>query len=148
MTAREVIEHFALQPHPEGGWYRRTYESSLSMPTARGERLVGTAILFLLQSGEQSRLHRIQSEEMWHHYSGDAVVVFEKRDEGVAETVVGPDFSRGQTPQHVVPAGVWFGARLAEDAGDGARGWALVGCTCAPGFSFADFELAADDTAP
>jgi predicted cupin superfamily sugar epimerase len=47
----------------------------------------------------------------------------------------GPDGLAGQTPQVLVPAGVWQGSVLRP----GGR-YALLGTTMAPGFAFADYE--------
>lgn len=139
-TAAGWIARLGLVRHPEGGWYRETYHSAERVDAAAlpprfgGPRTLGTAIYYLLGAGERSALHRIKSDEVWHHYAGDAVTLWLLDAAGVArEVTLGGD---GE-PQVIVPAGVWYGARV---VGGGA--WALMGGTVAPGFEFADFELA------
>lgn len=135
----ELIAQLALVPHPEGGHYRETYRAQHQVSTPRGPRAASTAILFLLQEGERSHWHRIQSDEAWHFHGGDALLVHELSPGGAATTTrLGMDLAGGEQPQHVVPAGSWFAAEPAPDSP-----WSLVSCTVAPGFDFADFELAA-----
>jgi predicted cupin superfamily sugar epimerase len=118
---KDLIETHALLPHPEGGYYKETYRSEFS-----------TGIFYLLSAGEKSSLHRIKSDEMWHFYSGDALIVAEITESGeVKETRLDKD-----NVQYVVPSGVWFGAYLPEGAE-----FAFVGCTVAPAFHFKDFEM-------
>lgn len=125
--ARRLITTLELKPHPEGGYYRETYRSPHS-----------TAIYFLLTEGERSRLHRIKSDELWHFYCGGPLTVTEIAPDGrVTETALG---AHGGKLQHTVTAGHWFGAQ--PNAG---AGYALVGCTVAPAFQFADFELGRRD---
>ena len=137
-TAKSWIETLRLQPHPEGGYFRETYRASGKGPDGRCH---STAIYFLLESGQISALHRIRSDEVWHFYAGTTLHVHVIDPAGNHTILaIGPD-----NPQGVVPAGCWFGARLSQ-AGDtlgsrGEGGFALVGCTVAPGFEFADFEL-------
>ncbi|MCB0417177.1 MAG: cupin domain-containing protein [Bdellovibrionales bacterium] len=145
MSNREIlIKHLNLKPHPEGGFYAETYRdkgtiSKTALPDRfGGDRNYSTAILFLLSKGEFSRLHRIASDEVWHFYGGDPLVVFEISPSGeLKETLLGQDVLSGQKLQHVVPAGAWFGAYPAAGSA-----YCLVGATVAPGFDFADFELA------
>jgi predicted cupin superfamily sugar epimerase len=136
-TAEELIRAYALQEHPEGGFFRESYRAGEKISTASGERALSTAIYFLLKEGQVSRLHRIKSDEVWHFYSGGPLTVARIRADGaVEETLLGPDLAAGQQVQHVVPAGCWFGAYPAPGAG-----FSFVGCTVAPGFDFDDFEL-------
>ena len=104
-----------------------------------GERSISTAIYFLLEAGQCSHLHRIRSDEIWHFYAGDPLDVVEIDAAGSLKTTrLGGDLLY----QHTVPAGVWFGATLADPGRSHPAGYALVGCTVAPGFDFADFALA------
>jgi uncharacterized protein len=140
MNAADLVRQLKLAPHPEGGWFRETYragESLTALPRRfTGARSISTAIYFLLEAGQCSRLHRIQSDEVWHFYAGDPLIVAEIDSGGRLKTThLGA--TEGAVFQHVVPAGAWFGATLAEGGH-----FALVGCTVAPGFDFADFELA------
>lgn len=142
MEIESIIAALGLAPHPEGGWYRETYRDTLRLPGAalpRGApRSASTAILYLLDAGSFSALHRIASDEVWHFHLGDPLIVHVLHEDGRREDLrLGRDILGGDLVQAVVPRGAWFGARLAE----GGR-FALVGCTVAPGFDFADFELA------
>lgn len=138
MTAREVIDLFDLEPHPEGGHYRETWRG----PDGADGRSVGTAIYFLLAKGERSAWHRIDAEEIWHWYAGDPLTLTTSED-GIdsRSTRLGRRLREGERPQEVVPAGAW---QMAESLGD----WTLVGCTVAPGFRFEGFELAPPDWQP
>lgn len=142
MTAQDIIQKFNLKPHPEGGYFTETYRaseliSSEALPERFcGDRSHGTAILFLLQKGYISQLHRIKSDEIWHFYAGDPLHLFEITPDGkVIETILGNEYSVGQLPQYVVKAGHYFG-------GFSSGAYSFVGCTVSPGFDFADFEFA------
>jgi uncharacterized protein len=144
MIVADLVRQLGLQPHPEGGYFRETYRATENIAAAAlprrfgGARSISTAIHFLLEAGQCSRLHRIQADEVWHFYAGDPLIVVEIDGAGGLKTTrLGGDLAAGAVYQHVVPAGAWFGATPAE----GGR-FALVGCTVAPGFDFADFELA------
>ena len=142
-TAQSYIQSLQMQPHPEGGFFRESYRSEQTMEvTAPGggtqQRNVCTAIYFLLEAGNFSAFHRITSDEIWHFYAGQALEVLELLPSGELRcTRLGPDILRGELPQYVVPANTWFASRVA----DGGT-FSLVGCTVAPGFDFADFQLA------
>lgn len=132
LTATEVITRLDLKPHPEGGHYRETFRDS---DGADGGRSASTAIYFLLARGERSHWHRIDAVEIWHYYAGSALTLHIADDVGQRVVRLGPDLVSGELPQGVVPAHAW---QAAETTGD----WTLVGCTVAPGFDFAKFELA------
>lgn len=136
--ASDIIASLGLAPHPEGGFYRETHRGSLvleGLPHG-APRAAHTAIYFLLPAGTFSALHRVRSDEVWHHYDGDPIDLHTIDDAGRHLVVrLGKDLASGERPQHVVPAGVWQAA-----VPKGAR-WALCGCTVAPGFDFADFEM-------
>ncbi|HTQ03861.1 MAG TPA: cupin domain-containing protein [Polyangiaceae bacterium] len=138
MTAEVLIRELGLAPHPEGGFFRETHRAE-ALPFAlpdRGVRSAATAIYFLLASGDFSAFHRIRSDEVWHHYAGSALEVHTlEPTRGHEVFVLGAAIERGERPQHVVPAGVFQAARVR------GAGYALVGCTVAPGFDFADFEM-------
>jgi len=134
----ELIGQLQLIPHPEGGHFRETYRASALVDTPRGLRSASTAILFLLDGGERSHWHRIESDEAWHFHSGGGLLIHQLSPNGQAQTTrLGLAFAMGEQPQHVVPAGWWFAAEPAPGSP-----WCLVSCTVAPGFDFADFELA------
>jgi len=146
-TAKEVVDMLQLQPHPEGGYFREMYRSgefisgdSLPIQFGDGSRSISTAIYFMLEKGNFSAFHRIKSDEVWHHYEGAAVEVVVIHADGRSEVLsLGKDYAKGQRPLQVVPAGCWFASRVTD------CGFALVGCTVAPGFCFDDFELADRD---
>lgn len=139
MTADKIRHMLQLEPHPvEGGWYRRTYTSAVSVALLRGVRPYGTAIYYLLEAGTFSEMHVLASDEIFHFYLGDPVEMLQLYpDGGSAVFTLGPDLAAGQLVQLVVPAGVWQGTRL---MGDGQV--ALLGCTVTPGFDFADYRSA------
>lgn len=134
MNVDDLVRLLDLAPHPEGGFYRETFRS----PRVEGApaRAASTAIYFLLPSGTFSALHRVRSDEAWHHYDGTPLDLHTIDDQGVHAVVrLGRDLARGERPQHVVPANVW------QAAAPVGEGWSLCGCTVAPGFDFADFEM-------
>lgn len=135
--ALALVNALGLAPHPEGGFYRETWRSPLLLnELARGTRAASTAIYFLLPAGTFSAFHRVASDEAWHHYDGDPLDLHVLDPNGAHSVrVLGRDFARGETPQHVVAAGAWQAA-----VPRGER-YALVGCTVSPGFDFADFEM-------
>lgn len=143
-TAQQIINHLKLQPHPEGGFFKETYRSQGNIPSAglpaayEGSRSFSTCIYFLLTADAFSAFHRVRQDEAWHFYAGSPLKIHAIDPEGnYSETLIGNDFEKGEVPQHVVPGGHWFGVEVL-DPGE----FALVGCTVAPGFDFADFELA------
>ena len=132
---QQLIDRLALQPHPEGGYFREVYRSALQLQSTvvGGQRSAMTDIYFLLPGGQVSRWHRVAHDELWNFYSGAPLKIHQ----------LSPDFSQYSCglldPQvaqfkQLVPAGWW---QAAETEGD----YSLVGCTVAPGFDFADFCL-------
>jgi uncharacterized protein len=134
-AAAEIIALLELKPHPEGGHFRETFRDA--RVDANG-RAVSTAIYFLLARGERSRWHRLDATETWHFYAGDPLALHLANAVGTphgATTLrLGRDLAAGERPQAIVRAGIW---QAAETLGD----WTLVGCTVAPGFEFAGFEI-------
>ncbi|MGF1650176.1 MAG: cupin domain-containing protein [Hyphomicrobiaceae bacterium] len=128
-----IIAAFGLEPHPEGGHYVETFRDRDSDPATGRPR--STAILFLLRDGEVSHWHRIDAAEVWHWHAGGPLELSIVGHEGRSTLRLGRHFDRGEVPQAVVPPGSWQSARP-------VGGWVLVGCTVAPGFDFAHFELA------
>lgn len=138
VSAADIIARLELKPHPEGGHYRETFRDP------RGDvagRAVSTAIYFLMARGERSHWHRVDAVEIWHYYAGDALILQIADASGQRLVRLGPDVGAGEAPQAVVPAQAW---QAAASSGD----WTLVGCTVAPGFEFAGFELAPKGWSP
>ncbi|RVV99381.1 cupin domain-containing protein [Mesobaculum littorinae] len=133
MTADDLIARLALQPHPEGGWFRQTWMAD----APDGARPTGTCIYFLLKAGERSHWHRVDATEIWHFYAGTPLTLrMAETDAGpVTSLQLGADLAGGEVPQAIVPEGHW-------QAAEAGAGWALVGCTVSPGFRFEGFELA------
>lgn len=146
-NADYYIEALGLLPHPEGGFYKEVYRSEEAIarealpPRFSGDRAFSTSILYLLRQHDISALHAINQDEVWHFYAGSSVEihVFSDRRE-YTRLVLGSGPGAGALFQAVVPAGSWFGAHLKSASDNNA--FALVGCTVAPGFDFADFRLA------
>lgn len=139
MTAEEIKKLLNLDPHPvEGGYFRRTYTSAANVELPRGIRAQSTAIYYLLEPGQFSEMHVLDSDEMFHFYLGDPVEMLQLYPDGrSALLILGPDLKASHQVQVLVPAGVWQGTRL---IGDGKM--ALLGCTVVPGFDFADYHNA------
>ena len=137
------VKRLRLEPHPEGGYFRQTYRSEITitreaLPAAfGGHRSASTAIYFLLEGKNFSAFHRLRSDEMWHFYIGTPVSVHVIDTSGKYFLIIlGNDPETGHVFQAVVPAGCWFASHVAD-----WESFALVGCTVAPGFDFEDFEM-------
>jgi predicted cupin superfamily sugar epimerase len=144
MKAKEWVKQLELHPHPEGGFYKETYRSSISIAADAlpgefgGARNVATAIYFLIEKNNFSAFHKIKSDETWHFYDGDALEVIEINSAGhLVKTKIGRNPLNGEVLQYTVPAGHWF-ASWVLSGGE----YSLVGCTVYPGFDFKDFEMA------
>lgn len=142
LSAREVIDLLDLKPHPEGGHYRETFRDPALTPTShQTSRSVSSAIYFLLASGERSHWHRVDAAEIWHWYAGAPLALSLALEAGIKTVRLGCDLLAGERPQAVVGAGIW---QSAESLG----AFTLVGCTVAPAFEFAAFEIAPRDFSP
>ena len=139
MTAEQIKALLELAPHPiEGGHFRQTWAAPGILDLPRGTRSQGTAIYYLLEQGQFSEMHVLESDEMFHFYLGDPVEMLQLFPDGrSALLTLGQDLAAGQQVQVLVPAGVWQGTRL---IGDGKM--ALLGCTVVPGFDYADYRNA------
>lgn len=125
--ARELIDTLGLKPHPEGGWYRQVYKSDAHVvrQSDGAGRTALTTIYFLLVAGTHGAWHRVQSDEVWHFYEGDALELLTR------DLVTRLDADHRV---HVIPANQWQAARP-------LGAYTLVGCTVGPGFEFDDFEM-------
>lgn len=128
-----LIAALDLAPHPEGGWYRETFRQ----PAPDGGRGLATAILFLLETGQQSHWHRVDATELWLWHGGSPLLLHIDR----TSPLLGGDALAGQVPQAIVPANAW-------QAAEAVHGWALVSCVVTPAFDFAGFELAEPGWSP
>lgn len=144
-TAKYWIKLLGLRPHPEGGYYRETYRSIEKIRKLRlpgrygGDRAFSTAIYYLLAGNQRSCFHRLKSDETWHFYDGSSAWIYAiEDDDRLLKKRLGLDAHNGARPQIVMQAGTWFAARPVNP-----RSYVLVGCTVAPGFDFADFEIGA-----
>jgi predicted cupin superfamily sugar epimerase len=136
--AEQVIAALGLAPHPEGGFFRETFRDA----GPAGGRGASTAIYYLLRAGELSRWHRIDAVEIWHWYAGAPLLLSLSPDGHRRQTLrLGGAIVAGERPQAAVPARAWQSARS-------LGAWSLLGCTVAPAFQFAGFELAADGWEP
>jgi predicted cupin superfamily sugar epimerase len=139
MKAGDFVKALQLQAHPEGGYFAEHYRSPLriELPDFVGSRSAATSIYFLLEAGQFSALHRIKSDEIWHFYAGGSLEIIEIDLNGnLLSTRLGNNLQGGEHFSYTVKAGHWFGSRPAPGSE-----FALVGCTVAPGFDFADFEM-------
>ena len=144
LNAAQLIQQYNLQPHPEGGWFKETYKCHEYIPASAlpkrfgSNRAFSTAIYFLLEQGNFSAFHRIKSDECWHFYAGDPLRVYVLQPNGHLDIIdLGNDIFHGQQFQYIVPANCWFASRPLPGSS-----FCFVGCTVAPGFDFADFEMA------
>lgn len=147
LSAADYVSALKLEPHPEGGFYSRTYVSDEQLPAAAlparfgADRFISTAIYFLLDGNDYSAFHRIKSDELWHFYTGGGLHIYVIHPDGKGEVLLlGNDLANGYRFQQVVKAGCWFASKPATE-----NSFSLVGCTVAPGFDFADFEMASKE---
>lgn len=138
MNAKKIIQKLGLLVHPEGGFYKETYRSASTIITDRNEiRNISTAIYFLLENDNRSLFHRLKSDEQWFFHQGEALEIIFIKD-GILNTIIlGTRLDNGEVLQAIIPANTWFAAGVKN-----SNGFSLVSCTVAPGFDFADFELA------
>ncbi|ACF14197.1 protein of unknown function DUF985 [Chloroherpeton thalassium ATCC 35110] len=138
------IEQLELEPHAEGGFFKEVYRSpdfvaSDGLPNRyQTKRALSTSIYFLITDQEFSAFHRLQSDEVWHFYDGDALALHLLTNDGNLKTArLGKNIEAGESLQLVMPGLHWFAAEMTKP-----NSYALVGCTVSPGFEYSDFELA------
>lgn len=137
MKAKDLIEKLQLIPHPEGGYYKQTYRSTIEVSVEGNMRHMCTSIYYLLEDDNISHFHRIKSEELWFFHMGEALEIVILDTHNPRTIILGNEIDKGEVPQAFIPANTWFGSRVKN-----RKGFTLVSCTVAPGFDFADFELA------
>ena len=136
--AKNIIDKLQLLPHPEGGFYRETYRSEMKITTENGPlRNVSTAIFYLLEGADRSHFHRIKSDELWFFHAGQTLEILVLNDHKLERILLGNKLEAGELPQACIPANSWFASHVKDESG-----FSLVSCTVAPGFDFADFEMA------
>lgn len=148
ISPETLIHQLALQPHPEGGFYKEVYRSQAHVEGAclpasfTGKRNFCTSIYYLLKGDDYSAFHRIKSDELWHFYQGGRLLIHVLHTSGSYQCLfLSGNFESGTQFQCVVPAGAWFAAEPAPGSS-----FVLVGCTVSPGFDFRDFEMAKKET--
>lgn len=139
--ALELIRTLELEPHPEGGHYRRVYEASKQVEVNGMLRPLLTSILFLLTPGVGSRWHRVDATEVWDWQEGSAVelLMYDADARTLSRAQLDTSARGGQLLQ-VVPAGIWQSARTHGD-------FSLVNCSVSPGFVWSGLELLDEDSA-
>ncbi len=139
MEAEEIIERLSLKPHPEGGWFRRTYESTKQLESTNGPRPMSTSITYLLSKGEVSRLHYLDADETWYFHDGKTVELHLFENNQYRCILLGSVLERSNFQQFTIPAGTIFGARTNERT---IGGWSLMSCSVCPGFILRGFDWA------
>jgi uncharacterized protein len=141
------IKNLGLRKHPEGGFFAETFRSAETIPASAlpprysGDRVISTAIYFMVTSESPSKFHRIKSDEFWLYHTGGKLSISMLLEDGTLEKkIFGLDVGSGETPQLLIPGDTWFAACI-ED-GD----YVLLSCTVSPGFDFNDFELASRES--
>lgn len=132
--AQRLVEQLGLEPHPEGGYFRETFRSSILVEAHGKTRNAITSIDYLLPAGAFSAFHRLSSDEIWHHHCGSPLAIEIIEPNGVHRQAI---IGAGDRRQAAIRAGAWFAAHVCD-----AAGYAIVGCDVAPGFAFEDFDLA------
>ena len=127
MEIKDIIQKFELEPHPEGGFYQRTFLA---------ENNSFSSILFLLVKDNFSAFHKIKSDEQWNWFYGDDIVIHEIDTDGKYQRAILSDKSENLNFQYVVKGGNWFASECC-----GEHGFTLCGCTVVPAFHFDDFEM-------
>lgn len=145
MHHSKIIERMNLIPFPEeGGYYKETYRSNRMIESKElGKKSECTAIYYLITPDSFSALHCVDQDEIFHFYAGSPVEMFQILPDGTANTItIGSDIMNDESPQVIVPHGVWQGTKLKDTS---EESWALLGCTVAPGFEFKNFHLKSRD---
>lgn len=133
MNKQQLIKILNLQPHPEGGYYHQVYESKQTT----GQKSLFTSIYFLIESGNISHFHQLKSDEVWYFHGGDSLTIHMIHSTGKYEQVkLGLNVTKGEVPQHLVPAGTIFASTVEDD-----NQFSFVGCMVAPGFTYEDFKM-------
>jgi uncharacterized protein len=135
--AVNLIKRLKLKKHPEGGYFKQTYtaDTVVNIVGYDKPRYISTAIYYMLVGDQFSALHRVKSDELWHHYTGGSLTLYAIHNRKLSRIKMGK--SRGEVPQVVIKANTWFAASLNDK-----ESYCLLGCTVSPGFDYNDWELA------
>lgn len=138
MDVQTYINNLALNPHPEGGFYKEIFRADFEVNNSEQQkRSALTSIYYLLQEGDFSALHRIKSDEIWYFHAGNSLELVAIDPKGTLhKSILGNNPAAGEQAQVVMPAGWIFGAKC-------KNGFCFCGCAVAPGFQFEDFEMIA-----
>ncbi len=143
ISIEKVVNELRLQPLlPEGGYYRQTFKSPMTIQIGQKQRSLMTNILYLITKNSFSAFHRLTSVEIYHYYAGSRIEVFTLGEKGLKKTILGTNISKNEVQQLIVEPNVWQASRLLNNDDSS---WGLVGTTVSPGFEFEDFELAQRD---
>ncbi|AWZ48546.1 cupin [Clostridiaceae bacterium 14S0207] len=137
-NAKYFIKKLDMIKHPEGGYYKESFTSNeiIDVNNGKTKRKLWTSIYFLLQTGEVSHFHKLESDELWYYHGGSSLTIYMIDMEGNFITKkLGLNIDKGEQPQVLVPKGFIFGSAMNN------KGYALVGCMVSPGFDFEDFKL-------
>ena len=134
--AAKLIKRLRLKKHPEGGYFKQTYTADITVNVVGYDkpRYISTAIYYMLVGDQFSALHRVKSDELWHHYSGGSLTLYAIDNGKLSKVKMGK--SRGEAPQVAIKANTWFAASLNDK-----KSYCLIGCTVSPGFDYCDWEL-------
>nr|WP_067057946.1 cupin domain-containing protein [Mucilaginibacter sp. L294] len=137
-TAQYWIDHLNLQPHPEGGYYKEVFRSQNEVTRAGATALkqAVTSIYYLLEGRDFSGFHRLASDELWYFHKGAPLHIHVIDHEGNHTIIELSDTQTGSL-QAVIAHNTWFAAQISS-----VTGFTLVSCAVAPGFDFAEFEMA------
>ena len=132
MDADYIINYLKLTEHPEGGWFKETFQSK----ETSNSRSNASLIYYLLKENENSYWHRVtDADEIWLWHLGDPLLLSYSDERSTKEITLGPDLNNNEKLQAVIPKSIWQKAKS-----NGA--WSLVSCVVAPAFSFDGFEMA------
>lgn len=142
-NANYYIQKLGLIKHPEGGYFKEVYRCDELLEKERlpqrynGDRNMSTSIYYLLENDDFSSFHKLKSDEIWHFYKGTSVMIYVIDEHGIlTENILGDDLDKNEHLQFTIKKGTWFAARIIQP-----HSFVLIGCTVAPGFNFADFEM-------
>ena len=132
-TGKYFIEKLHLEPHQEGGYFRRYKEAE---DTVDGELRLWSSTYYLVKDREVSHLHRLNSDEIWYYHSGSSMVLYIIGVDGkLRQEKLGLDIEHGEQPQILAKKGEIFGALME------GTGYSLVSCMVSPEFRYEDFEI-------